>query len=98
MLQHYITLKFKEGTPEAHRDEFCRRMLALQESIDEVKEIQIGRDIVNEARSWHLLMKLVVEDIDSLKRYQAHPEHQALVAFNGPHVDAIGVVDFNNFE
>lgn len=97
MLQHYITLKYLPDTPTEHRDEFCRRMLALQHSIDEVEEIQIGSDIVGEARSWSLLIKLLVADKEALVRYQQHPDHQAVIKFNAPYVAEVGVIDFEEF-
>lgn len=97
MLQHYITIKYVADTPVEHRDEFCRRMLALQSSIDEVQEIQIGCDLVGEARSWNLLIRLVVADTDALLRYQRHPDHQAVIKFNAPYVADVGVIDFESF-
>ncbi|NVK03106.1 MAG: Dabb family protein [Oceanospirillaceae bacterium] len=97
MLQHYITIKYLPDTPTEHREEFCRRMLALQQTIAEVEEIQIGCDLVGEARSWSLLIKLLVADKSALVRYQQHPDHQAVIQFNAPYVADVGVIDFENF-
>ena len=94
MLQHFITIKYVADTPAEHRDEFCRRMLALKQSIAEIEQIEIGVDIVGEARSWSLLIKLVVADVDALVRYQQHPDHQAVIKFNAPYVAYVGVIDF----
>jgi len=33
-------------------------------------------------------------DVESLRRYQQHPEHLAVMAFNQPFVAAVGSVDF----
>lgn len=96
MLQHYIIIKYLADTPVEHRDEFCRRMLALQQTIPEVEAIQIGIDQVGEARSWSLLIKLLVADMDALGRYQRHPDHQAVIKFNAPYVADVGVIDFEN--
>ena len=96
MLQHFITIKYVADTPSEHRDEFCRRMLALKQSIAEIEQIEIGVDIVAEARSWSLLIKLVVADVDALVRYQQHPDHQAVIKFNAPYVSDVGVIDFEN--
>lgn len=94
MLQHFITIKYVADTPDEHRDEFCRRMLALKESIDEIEQIEVGVDVIGEARSWSLLIKLVVSDVDALVRYQQHPEHKAVIKFNAPYVADVGVIDF----
>ena len=44
MLQHYVVLKYREGTSAAHVDTFCERMLALRATIPEIRHIEIGRD------------------------------------------------------
>jgi hypothetical protein len=44
MLQHYVVLKYREGTSAAHVDAFCERMLALRGAIPEIRHIEIGRD------------------------------------------------------
>jgi hypothetical protein len=97
MLQHFITIKYQPNTPADHRDEFCRRMFALKERIPEIEQIDIGVDMVAEARSWSLLIKLQVADLDALVRYQKHPDHQAVIQFNAPYVVDVGVIDFENY-
>lgn len=97
MLQHYVTIKYRDETPGDHRAEFCRRMLALKESITEIEDIAIGCDILSEARSWSLLIRIHVADLESLARYQKHPAHQAVVQFNAPYVTDVGVIDFEHF-
>lgn len=97
MLQHYITIKYRPNTPAEHRDEFCQRMLALKKSIPEIERIEIGVDMVAEARSWSLLIKLQVADLDALVRYQKHADHQAVIQFNAPYVVDVGVIDFENY-
>lgn len=97
MLQHFITIKYQPNTPAEHRDEFCQRMLALKESIPEIEQIEIGVDMVAEARSWSLLIKLQLADLDALVRYQKHPDHQAVIQFNAPYVTDVRVIDFENY-
>ena len=97
MLEHYVFIRFKQDTPQTHVDEFCQRILALPNTINELHEVQIGHDIVREARSWDLMIRLHVDDIDALIRYQVHPDHQAVVQFNAPFVADIGVIDFEAF-
>lgn len=98
MLTHFITLKFIPDTPPEHRAEFVQKMLALKDSIDELLAIKIACDIVHERRSWSLIVELQVADLGALVRYQQHPAHQAVVAFNAPFVDSVGVIDFEHYE
>jgi hypothetical protein len=64
MLQHYVVLKYREGTSAAHVDAFCERMLALRGAIPEIRHIEIGRDELHDARSWDLVM---IHDVHAVR-------------------------------
>lgn len=94
MLQHYILLKFKKGVSEEHIGEFCRRMLALRTAISSIEHLEIGRDILHDARSWDLILIMRFPSTEALRSYQQHPEHLSLMAFNQPSVADVASVDF----
>jgi Stress responsive A/B Barrel Domain len=94
MLQHYVFIRYASGTSEAHIEEFCRRMLALRTLVPGIEYLQIGRDVLREARSWDLLLIMRFGSVEALRRYQQHPEHLQVMAFNQPAVAAVGSVDF----
>jgi hypothetical protein len=94
MLQHYVFIKYKPGTSEAHIAEFCRRTLALRAIIPEIKHLEIGRDILREARSWDLVLIMRFDSVAALQIYQPHPAHMQLKEFNTPCVEAAASVDF----
>ncbi len=94
MLQHYVFIKYAQGTSDEHIAEFCRRMQALVGSISAIRHLEIGRDVLHEARSWDLLLVMRFDSVATLREYQRHPEHQAVMAFNQPHVADVGAVDF----
>jgi hypothetical protein len=94
MLQHYILIKFKKGTDDEHIGEFCRRMLALRTTIPSIEHLEIGRDILHEARSWDLILIMRFASTEALRSYQQHPEHLRLMAFNQPFVENVASVDF----
>ena len=81
MLHHYVFLKYVKGTPEAHIAEFCARMQALCGTVPGI------------ARSWDLILDMRFTSVETLRQYQKHPAHQAVMAFNGPHVAEVGAVD-----
>ena len=95
MLQHYVFIKYQSGTTADHIAEFQRRMLALQHSVPGIGHLQIGRDVLQDARSWDLLLIMRFADVEALRRYQQHPEHLAVMAFNQPCVAAVGSIDFH---
>jgi len=94
MLQHYILIKFKTGTSDEHIGEFCKRMLALRTVISGIEHLEIGRDILHDARSWDLILIMRFASIEALRSYQQHPEHLSLMAFNQPSVADVASVDF----
>lgn len=93
MLHHYVFLKYVKGTPEAHIAEFCARMQALCGTVPGIAQLVIGRDMLGEARSWDLILDMRFTSVETLRQYQKHPAHQAVMAFNGPHVAEVGAVD-----
>jgi hypothetical protein len=94
MLEHYVFLKYREGTSAAHVASFCERMLALLDSIDQIRRLEIGRDELHDARSWDLVLIMAFDSVDALRAYQAHPEHVAVMNFNDRFVSDVASVDF----
>jgi hypothetical protein len=96
MLQHYILIKFKKDTRDEHIAEFCRRMLALRTTISIIAHLEIGRDILHEARSWDLILIMRFDSTEALRSYQQHPEHLSVMAFNQPSVADVASLDFES--
>ena len=96
MLQHYILIRFNKDTSDEHIGEFCRRMLALRATISSIEHLEIGRDILHDARSWDLILIMRFASPEVLRSYQQHPEHLRLMAFNQPSVTDVASVDFES--
>lgn len=94
MLRHYVCLKYREGTDDAHIAAFCERMLALRGVIDGIQHLEIGRDELHDARSWDVVLIMAFASVDALRAYQRHPAHRAVMAFNDPFVASVASVDF----
>jgi hypothetical protein len=98
MLRHYVFLKYRDGTSDAHVTAFCERMLALRGAIDEIQYLDIGRDELGDARSWDLVLVMEFASVAALRAYQRHPRHLAVMAFNDPFVANVASVDFTRAE
>ena len=98
MLQHYVLIKFRQGTGDEHIGEFCRRMLALRTTISGIEHLEIGRDILRDARSWDLILIMRFASTEALRSYQQHPEHLRLTAFNQSSVADVASVDFESVQ
>jgi hypothetical protein len=96
MLQHYVLIKYQKSVTEEHVAEFSRRMLALRTTIAGIDHLEIGRDILRDARSWDLILIMRFASVDVLRGYQQHPEHQKVIAFNQPFVADVASVDFES--
>ena len=94
MLQHYVFLKYRDGTSDGHVVAFCQRMSALRGTISEIQHLEIGRDELHEARSWDLVLIMQFASTEALRVYQRHPDHLAVMGFNDPFVANVASVDF----
>ena len=94
MLRHYVFLKYRAGTGDAHVTAFCERMLGLRAVIEGIQHLEIGRDELHNARSWDVVLIMEFASVDALQAYQRHPQHLALMAFNDPFVENVASVDF----
>jgi len=98
MLQHYVFLKYRNGTPEQHVTAFCERMRVLSGTIGEIQRLEIGCDEVRDARSWDLVLIMEFTSIEALRAYQRHPQHLEVMAFNDPFVADVASIDFTQTE
>jgi len=94
MLQHYVLIKFQKSVSAEHVAEFCKRMMALKTTVAGIDHLEIGHDILHDARSWDLILVMRFASVDVLRSYQQHPEHQKVMAFNQPFVADVASVDF----
>jgi stress responsive alpha/beta barrel protein len=94
MLRHYVFLKYRDNTRDAHVTAFCERMLALRGSIEGILHLEIGRDELRDPRSWDLVLIMAFTSLAALRAYQRHPQHLELMAFNEPFVANVASVDF----
>jgi len=94
MLQHYVLIRYQKGASDEHIAEFCSRMLALRTTIEGIEHLEIGRDILHDARSWDLILIMRFASVGVLRNYQQHPEHQRVMSFNQPFVAEVASVDF----
>src|SRR5687767_2534009 len=94
MLQHYVFLKYRGGTTDAHIVTFCERMFALRDTIGGIEHLEIGRDELHDARSWDLVLIMQFASVEALRAYQRHPDHLAVMTLNDPFVANVASVDF----
>jgi len=94
MIKHIVFMKFKKGTQNKDIAELEKLMGALPGKIPEIKEYLFGRDIVRSERSFDFALVSAFDNLEDLKRYQPHPDHQPILAKVKEMSETILAVDF----
>jgi len=85
MVRHIVMWTLKEevdGVPAQENAAKMKEMLeALAGRIEGLSHIEVSYDIVEAVPECDVVLCSEHDDVDALNFYQAHPEHQACVAF-----------------
>jgi hypothetical protein len=91
MLTHVVLFRFVDP---ADAVEAQQRLEALVGRIPELQSLAAGRDAVGDASAAHLALLTTHADVEGLRAYQNHPEHQEFGAWLRPRLESRTVVDF----
>ena len=94
MLHHVVCMRFADGVTDAQIQAIHEGLAALPASIPELKSLDLGRDVVKGERSFDFALVAVFEDLDAMKRYQVHPDHQAVLTLIRAATQQVVAVDF----
>ena len=94
MLKHIVLLKFKKETGEDKKETLLEKLEALPAKISEIKGYEMGYDIVRSPRSFDFGLIATFDDLETLKRYQSHPEHVKVLKLVLSICEDITAVDF----
>lgn len=96
MITHVVLMKFKPEVTTEAIDELAALLEGLPDRIDEIQSYDFGRDVVRSERSYDFALVSVFANLDTLERYQVHPDHQVVVKKLGSMCAAIAAVDYEN--
>ncbi|MGD9017957.1 MAG: Dabb family protein [Desulfobacterales bacterium] len=94
MLHHIVLFKFKPDVDEAAVKDLEDRLDALPNTIKEIQTYEFGRDIVRSERSYDFALVSGFANLEAMKRYQVHPDHQKVIDLVRALCDDIRAVDF----
>ncbi len=94
MLKHVVFFKFKASTGEAEIEDLGQSLAALPSAIPEILSYEFGRDVVRSERSHDFALVSSFKDLDSMQRYQKHPEHQVVLKKVNELCESVLAVDF----
>ena len=94
MLKHIVFMKLKTTVTTSDVEELKQGLGSLPAVIPEIKEFVFGQDILHTERSWDFALVSAFENVDAMKRYQVHPDHQVVLQKVRTMCDSLAVVDF----
>lgn len=94
MLKHVVFMKFKPTATEAAITDMEKALGKLPGAIPEIKGYDFGRDIIHTERSYDFALVSTFDSLDSMKRYQVHPDHMVVLGKVKELCESILAVDF----
>ena len=94
MLKHIVFMKLKPEVTEADIAGLKKELGGLPAVIPEIKAFEFGQDILHTERSWDFALVSAFDDLEGMKRYQVHPDHQIVLKKVRVMCESIAVVDF----
>lgn len=98
MLNHIVLIKFKKDAPEEDIQDLENLLEELPNKILEIHSFEFGRDIIHSDRSYDFALVSLFANIESLQRYQVHPEHQSVLKKMKSISESVFCVDFMGTE
>lgn len=96
MIRHLVLFRLAPE-PAAVRIEHIEgmraRLQALQAKVSGALSIEVDPDVVGGPNHWHVALVAEFEDRAALDAYQAHPNHQAAIAYLADFVVERSIVD-----
>ena len=96
MLKHVVLMKFKASVTEADIEDLEKSLGALPALISEIRSYEFGRDIIHSPRSYDFSLVSDFDNLEALKRYQVHPDHQVVLGKVLSLCDSVLAVDFEH--
>ncbi|MGA6926306.1 MAG: Dabb family protein [Desulfosarcina sp.] len=96
MITHVVMMKFKPDVSPEAIDELEAMLDGLPDRIQEIQSYDFGRDVARSQRSYDFALVSVFANLDTLKHYQVHPDHQSVLSKLGDMCDHIAAVDYEN--
>jgi hypothetical protein len=96
ILRHVVLFGFKPGTSEQETDEIVRRVCALRHQVPGILALEWGVNVSPEglAKGHSHCFTLTFETAEARDAYLPHPDHAAFVAWVGPVIETVTVLDY----
>jgi hypothetical protein len=96
MIKHVVFMKFKKDARSEDIEFMEKELGALPGIIPEIKYYDFGRDVLHTERSYDFALVSAFDNLESMKRYINHPQHQQAAKKSREMSESIVVVDFES--
>ncbi|RCX21770.1 stress responsive alpha/beta barrel protein [Fontibacillus phaseoli] len=93
MIKHIVLFKLKDSSPESIGIT-AGVLRGLQGKVEQLKELEVGIDVVKSARSYDIALVATFDSLDDLEGYQVHPEHKKVIEHMSQVRESQVAVDF----
>ncbi len=98
MIKHVVMFKFKSSTADDDISRMEKGLSALPGLIPEIRQYELGRNVVHSDRSFDFGLVAGFDDLDALQRNSRHPRHHELLKLINEICDSIRSFDFESNE
>lgn len=78
MIKHIVCFKLTDNSEES-KQAARKVLLSMRGQVPTVKEIEVGLDVLGSARSYDVILQVVVDDLNALEQYQHDQYHCDIV-------------------
>ena len=98
MIRHIVMFKLQrtgdEESLEEIKMEVKNRLEALTASIDVIRSMEVGINVVKSDRAFDIALVSTFNSLEDLETYRVHPDHQEVVSYIATVKDKSAAVDF----
>ncbi|WP_414470182.1 Dabb family protein [Methanobacterium sp. ACI-7] len=95
MIIHIVMFKLNDNGEESAK-KAKDMLLSLEGKIEELKHIEVGRDITHSDRSYDMVLLTKFESVEGLKSYQVNPLHVEVAEYLVSASESIIAVDYES--
>jgi len=93
MFTHVVMFKLKD---KADCEETVARLRSLEGQVPSLRQIEVGRDVLQSARSFDIVLITKFDDLAGMKAYQVHPHHVEVVEHMHQVAETAVAVDYED--
>ncbi len=98
MIHHIVMFKLYDtedrAQKEHHKQELKKRLEALPSKIDVIRSMDVGINILEQARAFDVVLVSTFDSLDDLETYRIHPAHQEVVSYADQIREQVASVDY----